>query len=44
MIFDGYFRDHESGSRHAWNWAGKDGEPPGYEEDRRRRTRTQTPR
>jgi hypothetical protein len=33
MIFDGYFRGHESGSRHAWDRAGKDGEPPGYEED-----------
>jgi hypothetical protein len=33
MIFDGYFRGHESGSRYAWGRAGKDGEPPGYEED-----------
>jgi hypothetical protein len=33
MIFDGYFRGHESGSRHAWDRAGKGGEPPGYEED-----------
>jgi len=33
MIFDGYFRGHESGSRYAWSRAGKDGEPPGYEED-----------
>jgi hypothetical protein len=33
MIFDGYFRGHASGSRHAWIRAGKDGEPPGYEED-----------
>jgi hypothetical protein len=33
MIFDGYFRGHESGSRYAWGQAGKDGEPPGYEED-----------
>jgi hypothetical protein len=32
MIFDGYFRGHESGSRYAWGRAGKDGEPPGYEE------------
>jgi hypothetical protein len=33
MIFDGYFRGHESGSRYAWGRAGKDGEPPGYEKD-----------
>ena len=33
MIFDGYFRGHESGSRYAWGRAGKVGEPPGYEED-----------
>src|SRR5215210_1895388 len=30
MIFDGYFRGHESGSRYAWSRAGKHGEPPGY--------------
>jgi hypothetical protein len=33
MIFDGYFRGHESGSRYAWARADKDSEPPGYEED-----------
>jgi hypothetical protein len=33
MIFDAYFRGHESGSRYAWGRAGKDGEPPGCEED-----------
>lgn len=33
MVFDGYFRGHESGSRYAWERAGKDGEPPGYEGD-----------
>jgi hypothetical protein len=33
MIFEGYFRGHESGSRYAWGRAGKEGEPPGYEED-----------
>jgi hypothetical protein len=33
MIFDGYFRGHESGSRYAWGRAGKDCEPPGYEEN-----------
>ena len=33
MIFEGYLCGHESGSRYAWGRAGKDGEPPGYEED-----------
>jgi hypothetical protein len=33
MVFEGYFRGHESGSRYAWGQAGEDGEPPGYEED-----------
>jgi hypothetical protein len=33
MIFEGYFRGHESGSRYAWGRAGKNGEPPGYEKD-----------
>jgi hypothetical protein len=33
MIFDSYSCGHESGSRYAWGRAGKDGEPPGYEED-----------
>jgi hypothetical protein len=33
MILDGYFRGHESGSRYAWGRAGKDGGPPGYEQD-----------
>jgi hypothetical protein len=33
MIFEGYFRGHESGSRYAWGRAGKEVEPPGYEED-----------
>jgi hypothetical protein len=33
MIVDSYFCGHESGSRYAWGRAGKDGEPPGYEED-----------
>jgi hypothetical protein len=33
MIFDGYFRGHESGSRYAWVRADKASEPPGYEED-----------
>jgi hypothetical protein len=28
-----YFDGHEAGSRHAWEGAGMDGEPPGWEDD-----------
>jgi hypothetical protein len=31
--FWAYFDGHEAGSRHAWHKAGKEGDPPGYEED-----------
>src|SRR5829696_14959 len=31
--FWAYFEGHEAGSRHAWRKAGKEGDPPGYEED-----------
>ena len=31
--FWAYFDGHEAGSRHAWAKAGKEGDPPGYEED-----------
>jgi len=31
--FWAYFDGHEAGSRHAWSKAGKEGDPPGYEED-----------
>ena len=31
--FWAYFDGHEAGSRHAWRRAGKEGDPPGYEED-----------
>jgi hypothetical protein len=31
--FWAYFDGHEAGSRHAWRKAGKEGDPPGYEED-----------
>ena len=31
--FWAYFDSHEAGSRHAWRKAGKEGDPPGYEED-----------
>jgi hypothetical protein len=30
-VYRAYFDGHESGSRYAWSWAGKDGEPPGCE-------------
>ena len=33
--FWAYFEGHEAGSCHAWRRAGKDGDPPGYEEDER---------
>jgi hypothetical protein len=32
IAFDTYFNGHEAGSRYAWSRAGKEGEPPGYEE------------
>ena len=28
IAFDAYFKGHESGSRHAWAYAGKTGAPP----------------
>jgi hypothetical protein len=31
--FWAYFDGHVAGSRHAWRRAGKEGDPPGYEED-----------
>jgi hypothetical protein len=31
--FWAYFDGHEAGSRHAWRRAGKEGDPPGYEDD-----------
>jgi len=34
--FWAYFDGHEAGSRHAWRTAGKEGDPPGYEEDVRK--------
>ena len=30
MAFDAYFTGHESGSYHAWNYAGKAGHPPAW--------------
>jgi hypothetical protein len=33
MLVESYFCGHELGSRYAWDRAGKDGAPPGYEED-----------
>jgi hypothetical protein len=33
MAFDGYYKGHESGSRHAWAYAGNTGSPPAWPED-----------
>jgi hypothetical protein len=33
IAFDAYFKGHESGSRHAWAYAGKGGAPPAWPED-----------
>jgi hypothetical protein len=33
IAFDAYFTGHESGSRHAWAYAGKSGGPPAWPDD-----------
>ncbi len=33
MVLDAYYKGHESGSRHAWAYAGKSGGPPAWPED-----------
>jgi hypothetical protein len=33
MVLDAYYKGHESGSRHAWAYAGKGGAPPTWPED-----------
>ena len=33
MVLDAYYKGHESGSRHAWAYAGKSGAPPAWPED-----------
>jgi hypothetical protein len=33
IAFDAYFKGHESGSRHAWAYAGKSGAPPAWPKD-----------
>src|SRR5215211_4246585 len=33
IVFDAYFTGHESGSRHAWAYAGKSGGPPAWPDD-----------
>ena len=38
-----YFDGHEAGSRHAWSKAGKEGDPPGYEEDEDERVKGMDP-
>ena len=32
-VHEAYFDGHEAGSRYAWNKAGREGDPPGWEED-----------
>jgi hypothetical protein len=32
-VHGAYFDGHKAGSRHAWKWSGKAGEPPGWEAD-----------
>jgi len=32
-VHEAYFDGHHAGSRHAWSKAGKEGEPPGWEQD-----------
>ena len=41
--FWAYFDGHEAGSRHAWGKAGKEGDPPGYEEDEDKRVEGMDP-
>jgi hypothetical protein len=33
MVLEAYYRGHESGSRHAWAYAGKSGGPPAWPDD-----------
>jgi hypothetical protein len=38
-----YFDGHKAGSRHAWKWSGKTGEPPGWEADEEEAERNADP-
>jgi hypothetical protein len=38
-----YFDGHMAGSRHAWKWSGKTGEPPGWEADEEEAERNADP-
>jgi hypothetical protein len=38
-----YFDGHKAGSRHAWKWSGKAGEPPGWEADEEEAERNADP-
>src|SRR5215218_4438015 len=38
-----YFDGHKAGSRHAWKWSGKEGEPPGWEADEEEAERNADP-
>lgn len=33
VVLDAYYKGHESGSRHAWAYAGKTGSPPAWPDD-----------
>jgi hypothetical protein len=42
-VHSAYFDGHKAGSRHAWKWSGKEGEPPGWEADEEKAERDADP-
>src|SRR5215211_2803932 len=42
-VHGAYFDGHIAGSRHAWKWSGKTGEPPGWEADEEEAERNADP-
>jgi hypothetical protein len=42
-VHEAYFDGHKAGSRHAWKWSGKTGEPPGWEADEEEAERNADP-
>jgi hypothetical protein len=42
-VHSAYFDGHKAGSRHAWKWSGKAGEPPGWETDEEKAERNADP-
>jgi len=42
-VHGAYFDGHMAGSRHAWNWSGTAGEPPGWEADEEEAERNTDP-